>query len=198
MPEEIHALKIGEKLRARREQQGLTTYDLSQKCDLSEARLMAFEEGYATPTISVLLKIAQVLGVGMGFFFQDVRDVQPVDVVRADKRIKVSREKKEGLEEGLYYTYEALMVNFPGAVMKPFHIEIEVTDHTKVEAAVHRGQEFIFVLEGQVEWRGSDETYLLSAGDSIYFNSEIPHKIVGVGKTTPRALAVIYEPPGAG
>ncbi len=196
MSEEIQAMQIGEKLRARREAQGLTSIELAKRCDMSEARLMAIEQGFSMPTISTLLRIARELDVGVGYFFQDAEVKKPVEVVRAADRIKVAQEKKEGLEdEGLYYDYEALMVNFPGAAMKPFHIEISTGDHSHLEAAKHKGQEFIFVMSGEVEWLSDDETHRLGAGDAIYFNSEIPHKIIGVGEAKPKVLAVIYEPP---
>ena len=194
MSEEIQAMQIGSKLRQRRELRGLTTIELAKKCDLSEARLMAMEQGFSMPTISVLLRIARELGVDVGYFFQDAEVQRPVEVVRAVDRIKVAQEKKEGIPEGLHYDYEALTVNFPHAMMRPFHIEIATGDSSGLEAAKHRGQEFIYVLEGEVEWRSDDESHRLTAGDSIYFNSEIPHKIIGLGTSKPKVLAVIYEP----
>jgi transcriptional regulator with XRE-family HTH domain len=195
MTEEIHGLEIGKKLRARREQQGMSAYDLAKRCDLTEARLMAIEEGYVTPAISALLRFARVLGVGVGYFFQEAETRKPVEVVRSGARLKIAHEDHEGSGEGLHYDYETLVVNFPGAVMKPFHVEIGVFDDPKLEAASHRGQEFIFVLEGELEWRSDAETHRLSTGDSIYFDGEIPHKIVGVGTKNPRVISVIYEPP---
>ena len=198
MSEEIHSIKIGDKLRARRQQHGLTPFQLAKRCDMSEARLMAIEEGFAMPTISTLLRIARELGVGMGYFFQDEEVQKPVEVVRKADRIVVSQEKNEGIEEGLYYNYEALMVNFPGAVMKPFIVEIKGGgDASAIEPAAHRGQEFNFVLEGEVEWHSDVETYRLSAGDAIYYNSEIPHRIVGIGEGNPKVLAIVYEKPDA-
>lgn len=194
MSEEIQAMQIGDKLRQRRELQGLTTIELAKKCDLSEARIMAMEQGFSMPTISVLLRIARELGVDVGFFFQDAPSRRPVEIVRQADRIKVAQEKKEGIAEGLYYDYEALTINFPGAAMRPFHVEIDTGDNSQLEAARHRGQEFIFVLDGEVEWRSEEESHRLSTGDSIYFNSEIPHKIIGLGSKKPKVLAVIYEP----
>ncbi|MDX9999753.1 MAG: cupin domain-containing protein [Polyangia bacterium] len=194
MSEEIQAMQIGEKLRQRRELRGLTTIELAKRCDLSEARLMAMEQGFSMPTISVLLRIARELGVDVGFFFQDAEVRRSVEIVRAADRIKVAQERKEGISEGLYYDYEALTVNFPGAAMRPFHIEIDTGDHSQLEAAKHKGQEFIYVLEGEVEWRSEEESHRLTTGDSIYFNSEIPHRIIGLGPKKPKVLSVIYEP----
>ena len=193
MTDEIQGLKIGDKLRERREAHGLTTIQLAKRCDLSEARLMAIEEGFAMPTISALLRIARELGVGVGFFFQDEEIKKPVEVIRRQDRIRVAQEKKEGVSEGLYYNYEALTITFPGAVMKPFFVEVKTGDHSHIEPASHKGQEFNFVLEGEVEWRSDAESHRLEAGDAIYYNSEIPHKIIGLGDSNAKVLAVVWE-----
>ncbi|MFH2007273.1 MAG: cupin domain-containing protein [bacterium] len=195
MTDEIQGLNIGEKLRERREAHGLTTIQLAKRCDLSEARLMAIEEGFAMPTISTLLRLARELGVGVGFFFQDEETKKPVEVIRREDRIKVAQEKNEGLDEGLYYNYEALTITFPNAMMKPFYVEVKTGDHSHIESASHRGQEFNFILEGACEWRSDEESHRLVAGDAIYFNSEIPHKIIGLGDTNPKILAIVYEQP---
>lgn len=197
MSEKIEAMQIGERLRTQREAKGLTTIELAKACDLSEARLMAIEQGFSMPTISTLLHIAHALDVGVGYFFQDAETHRPVEVVRAAERIKVAQETKEGIEEGLYYNYESLVVSFPGAVMKPFHVQIDTGDHSELAASKHVGQEFIYVLEGEVEWRSDEESHRLGAGDAIYFNSEIPHRIIGLGDKKPEVIAVIYEPPSS-
>jgi transcriptional regulator with XRE-family HTH domain len=193
MTDEIQGLKIGDKLRERREAHGLSTIQLAKRCDLSEARLMAIEEGFAMPTISILLRLARELGVGVGHFFQDEDVKKPVEVIRKKDRITVAQEKKEGVSEGLYYNYEALTITFPDAAMKPFFVEVKTGDHSYIEPSSHRGQEFNFVLEGAVEWRSDTESHRLEAGDAIYYNSEIPHKIIGLGDTNAKVLAVVYD-----
>lgn len=195
MSDEIQGLKIGDKLRERRETHGLTTIQLAKRCDLSEARLMAIEEGFAMPTISTLLRIARELGVGVGHFFQDEEVKKPVEVIHVEDRIKVAQEKKEGVTEGLYYNYEALTITFPNAAMKPFFVEVKTGDHSHIEPASHKGQEFNYVLEGEVEWRSDTESHRLKDGDAIYYNSEIPHKIVGLGDKNAKVLAVVYDEP---
>lgn len=186
-------VSIGNKLRSVRESKGLTAYQLAQKAGITEARLMSFEEGYATPTIATLLKISQALEVSMGFFFQDQATPKRVEVVRANERAIVPREQEEGVEEN-YYTYKALSPTFPEKRMLPFYIEVERVDIEKVTPAVHPGEEFIFVLEGTLEWAGADERHTLRAGDAIHFDSEIPHRIVGVGDVIPKVIAVVYQP----
>lgn len=191
--DEQQLFSIGSKLRSVRESRGFTSYQLAQKAGITEARLMSFEEGYATPTIATLLKISQALGVSMGFFFQEQAAPKRVEVVRADQRKVVPRDKEEGTEE-LCYTYQSLSPTFPDKRMQPFYIEVELVDIEKVKPAVHPGEEFIFVLEGSVRWKGADESHTLNAGDAIHFDSEIPHTIVGIGDAKPKVIAVVYQP----
>lgn len=186
-------VSIGNKLRSVRESKGFTGYQLAQKAGITEARLMSFEEGYATPTIATLLKISQALGVSMGFFFQEQAKPKRVEVVRADQRTIVPREMEEGVEE-LYYTYKSLSPTFPDKSMQPFYIEVELVDIEEVKPAVHPGEEFLFVLEGTIQWKGGDESHTLNQGDAIHFDSGIPHRIVGVGDSKPKVIAVVYQP----
>ena len=187
---------IGDKLRDLRESKGLTGYQLARLAGISEARLMAFEEGYATPTIATLVKISQALGVGMGFFFQEHKPPTRVEVTRADQRRPAEQHEKRG-EDELYYSYQSLSPTFPDKRMQPFFIEVDCVDIDSVQPAVHPGEEFIFVLEGTLEWRGGDEAHQLGPGDAIHFDSSIPHRIVGVGEQKPKVVAVVYQPPGA-
>ena len=59
--------------------------------------------------------------------------------------------------------------------MEPFLIEIGKKDGKRIDLYSHRGEEFIFVIEGSIEFKTSGETYMLNAGDSIYFESDVPH-----------------------
>ncbi len=188
-------LSIGNKLKDLREAKGHTGYQLAQKAGITEARLMAYEAGYATPTIATLLKISQVLGVGMGYFFQDQVLPNRVEVVKADKRRPMQHgdEAEEGDE--IYYKYYTLSPTFPDTRIQPFYIEVDIVKAENIQPAVHAGEEFIFVLEGTIEWHGLDEVKRLGPGDSIHYDSNIAHKIVGVGDSKPKVLSVVYQPP---
>jgi quercetin dioxygenase-like cupin family protein len=96
--------------------------------------------------------------------------------------------------EELYYTYKSLSPTFPDKRMQPFYIEVELVSLEDVKPAIHPGEEFLFVLEGTVQWKGEDESHTLNKGDAIHFDSGIPHRIVGVGDAKPRVIAVVYQP----
>jgi quercetin dioxygenase-like cupin family protein len=76
--------------------------------------------------------------------------------------------------------------------MEPFQVQFEVKKKEDLIFFNHKGEEFVFVLEGQLECNYEDETFLLDPGDSLYFDSGFPHTFRAVGKKSALAIDVIY------
>jgi quercetin dioxygenase-like cupin family protein len=76
--------------------------------------------------------------------------------------------------------------------MEPLLVEFDIDIDEDVPPLSHKGEEFIYVLEGEVEFHAADDIVRLTAGDSVYFDSNIPHSFIGKGNIKPRAVAVIY------
>jgi len=77
--------------------------------------------------------------------------------------------------------------------MEPFQVQFALKKKEDLLFFNHKGEEFILVLEGQLEFNYEDETFLLEAGDSLYFDSSIPHAFRAVGKKDALAIDVIYS-----
>jgi quercetin dioxygenase-like cupin family protein len=75
--------------------------------------------------------------------------------------------------------------------MEPFLVTLEAAE-TEEERSTHDGQEFIFVLQGQMEVRLGEEVHILDPGDAIYYDSTVPHLVKTRGKKTTKILAVLY------
>ena len=75
--------------------------------------------------------------------------------------------------------------------MDPFLVSLEPSE-TEEERSTHDGQEFIFVLHGKMEVRLGEETHVLEPGDSIYYDSTVPHLVKCQGKETTHILAVLH------
>jgi quercetin dioxygenase-like cupin family protein len=75
--------------------------------------------------------------------------------------------------------------------MEPFLVSLEPSE-TQQERSTHDGQEFIFVLQGEMEVRLGEEIHILQPGDSIYYDSTVPHLVKCHGKEITKILAVIY------
>ncbi|NIR15726.1 MAG: cupin domain-containing protein [Desulfobacterales bacterium] len=75
--------------------------------------------------------------------------------------------------------------------MEPFLVTLEAAE-TEEERSTHDGQEFIFVLQGQMEVRLGEELHILDPGDAIYYDSTVPHLVKTHGKKPTKILAVLY------
>jgi quercetin dioxygenase-like cupin family protein len=79
--------------------------------------------------------------------------------------------------------------------MEPFWIEFERKDEKDMSFLSHEGEEFIFVLEGSLEFRTKDEVHVLRAGDSVYFECDLPHSYRALGRKNAKAVAVVFSKP---
>ena len=78
--------------------------------------------------------------------------------------------------------------------MEPFIVEIEPQKESDYKLSTHEGEEFIFVIEGEIEINYGKEIYRLNQGDSIYLDSVVAHNVHAAGTQIAKILAVIYSP----
>ena len=78
--------------------------------------------------------------------------------------------------------------------MEPFIIDIDENNETSFNQSAHEGEEFIMVMKGMVEITYGKNTYILEEGDTIYYDSIVPHHVHAYEGQTARILAVIYTP----
>jgi len=187
---EVRKLHIGEKIRDLRKKAGLVLQDLSDRTGLSKPLLSQIEKEMISPPIATLLKISKALNTNISFFFQDDGSEERVVVVRKDES-KVIDSRYFGREESGYY-YEALAYKKPKKYMEPFLVEFKRKRPERLSYFSHDGEEFIYLLEGKLEFRTEDQQYLLDPGDSLYFESSIPHAYRALGRKNAKALTVVY------
>jgi len=73
-------------------------------------------------------------------------------------------------------------------------IEIEPQKEPDYKLSTHEGEEFIFVLNGEIEINYGRDIYLLNEGDSIYLDSIVAHNIHAAGNKAAKILGVVYTP----
>jgi quercetin dioxygenase-like cupin family protein len=110
-------------------------------------------------------------------------------VVRADARPRVARRGKKVAEQ-YGYVYESLAAEKANRCMEPFLVTLTPTEFGELSS--HDGQEFLFVLEGEIRAQVGKEVEVLRSGDSIYYDSSEPHLIKCYGKKPAKILAVIH------
>ena len=150
---------IGERIRERRTELGLTLRDLAEQVDLTASFLSLIERDQADPSIKSLRRIADALGVPLFHFLVEDDEVSPV--VRKDgrKRLQLPESK---------VVCELLTPNIQRK-MELFLVRVDPARGNIVQALREPTEECIFVLEGSLMVALSDQAYELEAGDSIYF-----------------------------
>jgi len=191
--EEVAALNLGNKIRNLRKHRALTLQEVSDLTGLSKPLLSQIENNIAAPPIATLIKISTALGVKISHFFRDHEMGDRIVVVRKDERYSVKKLFHHKNESKVGYRWESLAYPMVGKQMEPFIVEIEPRKEEELLYNDHKGEEFHFVMDGVVEFRSAEQTHRLEKGDSIYFDSSIPHALRGINGIA-TALIIIYAP----
>jgi len=187
---EFEEIRVGEKIKELREKKGLSLKDLADLTGFSTALLSQMENHLVSPSLGTIIKMARALGVRVGDFLGESVG-EPFSIVRKDERKKVSRfASKDGVKYG--YSYESLGYDKKDRHMEPFIVTLEPATVKASKTSVHEGEEFIFVLEGEMEVVLGNHTDVLYPGDSIYYDSTIPHRIQCHQDKITRILALLY------
>ena len=189
---ESEDLRIGEKIRELREKKGLSLQDMANRTGYTSALLSQVENHLISPPLGALIKIAKALEVKVGTFFGE-EPRESYAIVRRDERKHISRyASKEGVSYG--YAYESLGFDKKDRQMEPFLVTLEPATVKSEKLSTHDGEEFIFVLEGEMEAILGGHKDVLHPGDSIYYDSTIPHKVQCHRDIPTKILAVIWAP----
>jgi len=189
--EELKELNLGQKIKTLRQRKGLSLQQMAGRTNLSVPLLSQIESEVVAPPVATLLKISKALNVNIGYFFQEEESGKRAVIVRKNERKQVFRRIHEDPSKVGYY-YESLAYPKADKHMEPFQVQFEVKKKEDLIFFNHKGEEFVFVLEGQLEFNYEDETFILEPGDSLYFDSSFPHAFRAVGKKTALAIDVIY------
>lgn len=190
--EELKELNLGQKIKTLRQRKGLSLQQMAEKTNLSKPLLSQIEGDVVAPPVATLLKISRALNVNIGYFFQEEEPGKKAVVVRKDERKQVFRRIHEDPSKVGYY-YESLAYPKTDKHMEPFLVEFEVKKKEDLIFFNHKGEEFVFILEGQLEFSYEDEIFSLETGDSLYFDSSAPHAFRSLGTKNALAIDVIYS-----
>jgi Predicted transcriptional regulators len=184
---------VGSTIRDLRRALGLTIADIAERADISRGMLSRIENGQTASSMEGLYRIAQALGVSLSTLFRnfEVREAS-AQLIKKGQGMEVAR---RGTRSG--HTYHLLAYDQgPSKLFEPFLISLDEQSET-FPIFEHPGTEFIYMLEGRMQYRHGKTFYELEPGDSLTFNGEIPH---GPGELTQcpiRFLTVIIYPLGA-
>jgi transcriptional regulator with XRE-family HTH domain len=182
--------KMGDRIQTLRLRRKLSIEEVSKKSGISAETLVGIEAQTISPPLGNIISLAEVFRVTVGELFEDSADA-PFCIVRSDERKTVPRFNSTG-GKSAGYSYESLGHQKQDRQMEPFLVTLTPAEAQQVEPNQHSGEEIIFVLEGQVKVSLADHTDILNPGDSIYYDSTLPHIVSCYGDSPATILAVIY------
>ena len=171
---------VGSKIKGLRETKNLSVEEVAESTGLSVEQINSIENDQNLPSLGPLIKIARALGVRLGTFMDDNDALGPVVTRAADAR--------------KHMEYHPLAQQKAGRHMEPFIIDINPETTPEYKLSAHEGEEFIYVMEGEIEVEYGKERYSLKEGDSIYYDSIVKHHLHGAPGKSAKILALIYIP----
>ena len=185
--------KLGKRLRQVREERNITVKELSDRTGITQSIIEKLEKGDLIPSLSPLVKIARALGVRLGTFLDDHPNLGPVINRPGTERQALRFSDKEHQSQS-DLDFFSLAADKAGRHMEPFLIDVQPTSRNNPALSSHEGEEFIYVVEGEIEIVYGKETFQLTQGNSIYYDSIIPHHVHSGKNEAAKILAVVYAP----
>ena len=169
---------------------------LSERSGVQIELIRQIEEEEHIPDLAPLIKIARALGVRLGTLLDDHEDLGPA-ITRAGGAGEITRfitglpsAGPGGDHQGL--SFRTLAADKGGRHMEPFIVDIAPDAEQK--KSTHEGEEFIYILSGNLALEYGSLSQVLSEGDSVYYDSIVPHRVISADDKPVRILAVIYTP----
>ncbi|MCC8181125.1 MAG: cupin domain-containing protein, partial [Planctomycetes bacterium] len=150
--------------------------------------------GETVPSLTPLLQIARALGVRLGSFLDD-QSGNTIVVTRKDEVAEANRFVGSNLGQTgrPELNFQSLAANKADRHMEPFIIDVKPHEGEPI-LSTHEGEEFIHVLSGRIELVYGKERYQLDTGDSMYYDSIVPHHLHAGSDQPAKILAVVYAP----
>jgi len=168
---------------------------LAERSGVSVDLIERIEDDGHIPDLAPLIKISRGLGVRLGTLLDDHEQLGPV-ICRAST---AENRFKTGLPEGANtnddhhgMSFNALAADKNSRHMEPFIVTIE--SDAQQEKSTHEGEEFIYVLEGNLTLEYGMDKDTIKTGDSVYYDSIVPHRVFSADGNHVKILAVIYTP----
>ena len=185
MNEEIR--QIAERLKGLRDVLELTAEEVARTCRLTTDKYLELESGTVDISVSLLHRISRAYGVELTtLMFGDEPKMSAYYVTRKGKGISVERTKA--------YKYQSLAAGFSKRKADPFMVTVHPKpDDEPIHQNSHAGQEYNYVISGRLLIQVGGKDLILEEGDSIYFNSELPHGMKALDGQVVEFLAIIFS-----
>lgn len=179
--EEVPKGGFGTLVRQLREARDWSTDDLAQATGQTPEFITQVENDQLSPPVGFIMRMAQAMKIDPGTFLNKEEKA----AIR-DRRAQAYHQRTQS------YSYTTLTPDAANSHLRAFMITIEPHHDHKPVAYKHEGEEFIFVMEGDLGLSLGNKENVLKPGESIHFNSDIPHKLKSLSSLPTRCLVVLY------
>ena len=183
---------IGGKIAHLRKQKDLSLNQLAEKAGVSVTTIHKLERSEMTPTVTVLMKIADALEEKIGYFLEEKNGsfdyVENVEYL-PQKKGKIFR-NTSGTTQIKYLAFR-----LKGAKMLALMTHLKKGTISSAKPESHPGEEFVFCLQGEIHYEIDGKVYPLKKGDTLHFFSTLPHRWEVIGDQDTKNLWVITPPP---
>jgi len=189
-------LTLGERIAEIRKTYSVSREELAERSGVSVELISKIEDHGHIPDLAPLIKISRGLGVRLGTLLDDNGQLGPVisRSIEGGSSANFKTGLPEGAPSGEHHglSFRALAADKTSRHMEPFIVTIEAD--AKQEKSTHEGEEFIYVLEGKLSLEYGMDKDVLNTGDSVYYDSIVPHRVFSADNNPVKILAVIYTP----
>jgi len=179
-------LAIGREVREFRRKLNMTVAELATMAGMSTGMLSKIENGQTSPSLATLQELSKALQVPVTSFFRKYEEEKDATYVKAGQGLTIER---RGTRAGHQYQLLGHSLSRNLAI-EPYLITL-TKDSDVFPVFQHDGIEFIYMLEGEVGYRHGDRVYTLLPGDSLFFDSDVPHGPEQLRKLPIRFLSII-------
>ncbi len=176
--------QIAERLKGMREVLEISTAEAAKTCGIEKEEYLKYESGEHDIPVSILHRMSQAYHFELTTLLSGEEPrMHSYSLTRKDKGIVVDRRKA--------YKYQSLAGNFLNRKAEPFIVTVDPKEETTISYNTHPGQEFNYMLEGKMKFFIGDREMILNPGDSVYFDSGLPHSMKAEDGKTAKFLAII-------
>ena len=180
---------IGREVREFRKKMNLTVAELSKLASISMGMLSKLENGLASPSLSTLKALSGALNIPVTAFFRKYEEERVASYVPAGSGLVIDR---RGTRAG--HQYQMLGHSFGKRIAVEPSL-VTLTEESEVFPLFqHSGMEFIYALEGKINYRHGDKIYALQPGDALFFDADAPHGPEELIQLPARFISVIAYP----
>ena len=185
-------MSVGAKLATLRSAHGLTQEELAQRAGCDVETVIQIENASAVASLAPLIQLTRALGLRLGTLLDDDKGLGPVITRAGNLEASDHVISLETGTEDAPLDFYSLADGKVSRHMDPFIIDVAPDQERHI--TTHEGEEFIYVLGGVLEIEYGKDTLVLQPGDSIYYDSVVPHQVRCAGSESARILAVVYSP----